>query len=59
MCRESRAAQKLKLKLKLHHLKARPDFKDADSWFQKLETGIQTARFQGSVFVVRMSEGYM
>ena len=28
-----------------------------DSWFRKLEAGAQTVSFQGSVFVVRMSEG--
>ena len=34
-------------------------FTRSDSWFRKLEAGVQTFRFQGSVFVVRMSEGHL
>ena len=32
-------------------------FTRSDSWFQKLEAGVQTVQFQGFVFVVRLSEG--
>ena len=31
-------------------------FEGSDSWFRKLEAGVHTVRFQGSVFVVRILE---
>ena len=34
-------------------------FQGSDFWFQKLEAGVQTVRFQGSVFVVKMSEDHL
>ena len=34
-------------------------FEGSHSWFRKLEVGVRMVRFQGSVFVVRMSEGHL
>ena len=34
-------------------------FTRSDYWFRRLEAGVQTVQFQGSVFVVRMSEGHL